>query len=141
MLLKNIQQLEANKSLATSDTLINSYLGFVEQFPQHPYAIKFLFKAAEANVQAKRNLDGALLYEQLANQYQDSSLAAESLIRAGFNYQLINETNNQKRVFQQFLTQYPKHDRANDIKMTLDIMEYTPAQQDSIMLARIQGNR
>lgn len=140
-LLKNIKQLEANNSLATSDTLINSYIGFVNQFPQHPFAVKFLFKAAEANVKAKRNAEGAKLYEQLANQYKDSSLAPEALIRAGFNYQLLNENDNQKRVFRQFLSQYPKHDRVNDIKMSLDIMEFTPAQQDSIMLERINGNR
>ncbi len=140
LILKNIRQLEANNSLATSDTLISSYLSFVHQFPHHPYAIKFMFKAAEANVKAKRNLEGAKIYEALANQYKDSSLAAEALIRAGFNFQILNEFNNQKRVFKQFLIQYPKHDRVNDIKMSLDMLNYTPAQQDSIMLERINGN-
>ena len=140
LLLKNIKQLEANNSLATSDTLINSYLAFAHQFPEHPYAIKFMFKAAEANVKAKRNLEGAQLYEALANQYKDSSLAAEALIRAGFNYQVLNEVDKQKRVFNQFLMQFPKHDRVNDIKMSLDMLNYTPAQQDSIMLERINGN-
>lgn len=139
-LLKNIKQIEANKSLATSDTLINSYLTFAKQFPNHPYAIKYLFKAAEANVKAKRNKEGAQLYESLSNQYKDSALAAEALIRAGFNYQVLNEVDNQKRVFQQFLQQYPHHDRVTDIKMSLEMLNYTPAQQDSIMLERIRGN-
>ncbi len=139
-LLKNIKLLEANKSLATSDTLINSYVNFSNQFPKHPFAVKFLFKAAEATVKAGRYEAGAKLYEQLANNYKDSSLAPESLLRAGFNYQSINDVSDEKRVFIQFLNNYPKHDRVNDIKMSLEIIDYTPQQQDSILMDRILRN-
>ena len=86
-MIKDIKKLEENKSFSHSDTLINSYLNFVKLYPDNPNAIKFLFKAAESNVKAKRNAKGAKLYEQLATIYMDKDeLASESLIRAGLNY-------------------------------------------------------
>jgi TolA-binding protein len=130
----------SKNSLATSDTLINSYINFANSFPDHPYAIKYLFKAAHANILAKRNADAAKLYEQLANKYKDSALAAEALINAGFSYQALNDIVSEKRVFRQFLSQYPNHPRALDIQMSLEMLDFTPAQQDSIMMERIRKN-
>lgn len=139
--MSDIKKLEANSSMATSDTLINSYINFSTKFPDHPYAIKYLFKAAEATVKAKRNGEGARLYEKLANTYKDSSeLAAEALIRAGFNYEVMNDAANEKRVFEQFISQYPSHPRVTDIKMTLELVGLPREKQDSILMERIRKN-
>ncbi|NQV75770.1 MAG: tetratricopeptide repeat protein [Bacteroidetes bacterium] len=122
-MIKDIKKLEENKSFSHSDTLINSYLNFVKLYPDNPNAIKFLFKAAESNVKAKRNAKGAQLYEQLATIYMDKDeLASESLIRAGLNYESLNDIVNAKRVYNEFLKRYPKHERAADIKKNIEIM-------------------
>lgn len=140
-MLRDIKALEANSSLATSDTLIHSYINFAHQFPQHPYAIKYLFKAAEASVKAKRNGEGARLYEEVANTYKDSvELGAEALLRAGFNYEVLSDAANEKRVFEQYLKQYPNHPRVQDIKMTLELVGLSREMQDSILMDRIRKN-
>ncbi len=134
----NIKKLEANKSLANSDTLINSYLSFVKQFPDNANAIKFLFKAAEGNVKAKRYAKAAAIYEQLATMYMDDKeYTPEALIRAGFLYESIADKTNAKRVFNEFLTRFPKHDRVEDIIANLSLIDLTKEQQDSVMMARI----
>lgn len=140
-LLENIKTLEADKQLANSDTLINSYIRFADQYPGHPYAIKFLYKAAEASVKAGKNGAGARLYERLANNYKDSTtLASEALINAGFNYEALHDAANEKRVFEQFLNQYPDHPRAQDIRFSLELIGLSPELQDSILMSRIMKN-
>ncbi len=138
-LIKNIGQLEANNSLATSDTLINSYIRFAKEYPNHPNAIKYLFKAAEANVKAKRQGEGARIYEQIANTYKDSTTyVSECLIRAGYNYMVMQDPANEKRVFEQFLKQFPNHPQALEISRSLSLVGLSPEQQDSAMISWIK---
>jgi tetratricopeptide (TPR) repeat protein len=133
--INNIKKLEANASLAHSDTLISSYLSFVKKYPDNPNAIKFLFKAAEANVKAKRHAEGAQLYEQLATMYMDKDeLASESLIRAGLNYESLNDISKAKQVYTEFLARYPQDKRAADIKKNMEILGLSDEEAMKIIL-------
>ncbi len=137
-MMNDIKQLEANKSLATSDTLINSYVNFANKFPKHEYAVKYLFKAAEASIKSNRVLPGIKLYERVANEYQDTTLCPEALIRAGVGYSTIPDPANSKRMFDQFIRQYPNHPRINDVKM---MSEYSGLSEEELIRRVIESNQ
>lgn len=138
-LISDIKTLEANKSLATSDTLINSYVRFANRFPQHPNSARYLFKAAAASVMAKRQGEGARLYEQIANTYKDSTAyVSECLLRAGYNYMALNDPANEKRVFEQFLKQFPDHAQAEAVRRSIMLIGLSPQQQDSLYMLWIK---
>jgi outer membrane protein assembly factor BamD (BamD/ComL family) len=135
---KNIKALEANKNLATSDTLINSYVAFADKFPQHEHSVKYLFKAAEASVRSNRILKGIKLYERVANEYNDTALGPEALIRAGVGYSTIPDQANSKRMFDQFIQKYPTHPRIGDVRK---MSEYSGLTEEELIRRVIENNQ
>lgn len=115
--IQDIKHLEANKSLRNSDTLINSYINFVKNYPEHKLSADFLFKAAQASVKSNRIINGAKLYERIALEYPADTLAPEALLRAGLNFDASSDPANAKRLYELFLKNYPKHPRYNDVKL------------------------
>lgn len=111
-----IKKLESNASLAKSDTLINSYINFSNQFPDHKLAPLFLFKAAQACVKNNQALKGVKLYEQLASVYEKDSLAPEATICAAVGFQGLQDPANAKRLFDGFVKKYPNHPRVEEVK-------------------------
>lgn len=116
-MLTDIRQLEANKSLATSDTLINTYINFANKYPQHEKSVDFLFRAASRSMKAHKELQGIKLYERIANTYKNDTLAPEALICAGIGYAGMRDPVNAKRLYDQFIATYPKHPRIEEVKM------------------------
>jgi outer membrane PBP1 activator LpoA protein len=132
-MIKDIRELEAN-----SDTLINSYVNFANRFPQHEYSVKYLFKAAEAHVKANRTLQGVKLYERVANEYKDTALCPEALIRAGVGYSTIPDQVNSKRMFDQFIRQYPNHPRIGGVRK---MSEYSGLSEEELIRRVLENNR
>lgn len=114
--IESIKKLEANASLAQSDTLINSYIQFSKQFPDHKLAPLFMFKAAQSYIKSNQVLKGVRLYEAMATQYKNDSLAPEATICAAVGLESLNDPANAKRLFDQFVKNYPDHPRANEVK-------------------------
>lgn len=135
---KHIKELEGNKNLATSDTLINSYVAFADKFPQHEHSVKYLFKAAEASVKSNRILKGVKLYERVANEYNDTALGPEALIRAGVGYSTIPDQVNSKRMFDQFIEKYPNHPRIGDVRK---MSEYSGLSEEELIRRVIENNQ
>lgn len=131
-----IKSLEANKSFAKSDTLINSYVNFAEKFPSHKLAPTFLFKAAQACVQSNRGVKGAKLYEKMAMEYQNDTLAPEALIRAGVSMAAANDPANAKRLYDVFIKHYPDHKRIEEVKKW---SEYSGLSEEEL-IRRFQEN-
>ena len=116
--LRDIRQLQANKSLRTSDTLINSYIRFADQFPDHDSAVRFLFKAARASVRANKIMQGIRLDERIIEKYpKDTMYRPESMINAGMNYSHMPDVANAKKLWEMFLKEYPGHPRSADIRI------------------------
>jgi outer membrane protein assembly factor BamD (BamD/ComL family) len=116
-MIKNIRQLEENKSLSTSDTLINMYIGFADKFPQHEKSVGYLFKAASKSMMSQKGLQGVKLYERIATEYKNDTLAPEALICAGIGYAGMKDPTNAKRLYDRFLEVYPNHPRIDEVKM------------------------
>lgn len=113
----NIKALEKNASFAKSDTLINSYIRFSETFPTNKLAPVFLFKAAQVYVGSNRAMNGVKLFEKVANEYQSDSLAPQALINGGITYATLQDPANAKRLYDQFLKNYPNHPRFEEVKI------------------------
>jgi tetratricopeptide (TPR) repeat protein len=116
-IIDRIKQLESNKSLDKSDTLINSYLEFVNTYPNHKNSPTYLFKAAEGKMRSKKELDATKLYERVANDYPEFDKSPNALINAGVAYESLNDAANARRLFEKFMKVYPKHERYNDVKL------------------------
>jgi tetratricopeptide (TPR) repeat protein len=125
VLLSKIKELEINKKMLSSDTLINLYLEFVKEFPKHEYAVKYLFKAGEASVKAGKKVEAAKIYERVDTEYNDKELSPEALIRAAVCLQSVPDPANAKRLFEVFLEKYPQHERYQDVKAMNEIVGLT----------------
>ncbi len=137
-LISQIKKMEANKTLSSSDTLINSYLQFAELYPKHKYAIKFLFKAAFLNARTNKLERAVKIFEKIPTQYPDSAdKSAEALISAGYAYQMLGDKQGTNRVFMQYLTKYKNHPRYKEIEQSLYFINLSAEQQDSVMRSRL----
>lgn len=116
----NIKLMESNKSLITSDTLINSYLDFVQKYPEHDQSPGFLDKAANACVRSNRMVKGARLYEKLAMDYPNDSLAPGALISGGVSFDAAKDPANAKRLYGIYLEKYKNHWRYKDVQYYYD---------------------
>lgn len=116
-MIANIKSLEQNKTYALSDSLINTYMKFVEKYPDHSLSPTFNFKAAEVCIAGDRILRGAKLYEQVAMNYSNDSLAPKALINGGVTYQSLYDAANAKRLFEIFMKNYPNHYRFEHVKL------------------------
>jgi TolA-binding protein len=124
-LLNNIKELEANKKMLTSDTLIKSYLLYVQEYPNNEFSVKYLFKAGEASVKAGKIVEAAKIYERVDSKYSDKELSPEALIRAAVCLQSVPDPANAKRLFEVFLKKYPQHERYEDVKTMNEIVGLT----------------
>jgi outer membrane PBP1 activator LpoA protein len=140
-MIKDIRQLEANKSLATSDTLINTYVQFADRYPQHDSAAKYLFRAARASIKSGKEKKGVQLFERVANTYKDTVLGPEALIIAGMVYSKMPDPVNAKRIFEQFVRQYPTHPRNAEMKIMAEEAGMSEEEQMQRFLQRIEKTR
>jgi outer membrane protein assembly factor BamD (BamD/ComL family) len=140
-MIRDIRQLEANKSLATSDTLINTYVQVADRYPKHDSAVKYLFRAARASIKSNKEMKGIKLFERVANDYKDTILGPEALIIAGMVYTKLPDPVNAKRVFEQFVRQYPTHPRNAEMKIMAEEAGMSDEEQMQRFLQRIEQTR
>lgn len=114
---KSIRELESNKNLAQSDSLINSYIRFADNDPAHDSSIAYLFKAASLSLKTSKVPKGARLYERVAMEYKNDSIAPKALIRAATAFASIPDPANAKRLYDYFIATYPTHPRIEEVKM------------------------
>ena len=66
-------------------------------------------------MKANNGVKGARLYERVAKEYQNDSLAPEALIRGGISFAAASDQANAKRLYDLFIANYPKHPRINEV--------------------------
>ncbi len=114
---KDIAQLEQNKNLSGSDSMINSYIRFADAQPEHDSSVNYLFKAAQICIRSNKVVKGARLYERIATEYKGNSYAPEALIRGGTAFATVPDPANAKRLYDMFIAAYPEHARIEEVKM------------------------
>ena len=128
-MIDDINRLEANKSLATSDTLINSYVGFANKYPKHDYAVKMLFKAARASSKGHKPERAYELYRRIAENYNDTCCTPYALMAAGVYLQEKGDIEEAKKVYAQFMRDYPEHPLRNSAELNYQYMNMSETEQ------------
>lgn len=114
--LNNIKSLESNSKFKNSDSLIHSYLRFVDANPQHDSSVHFLMNAAHICVISSKVVKGARLYERVANEYPGNELVPQALINGGIAFATIPDPAHAKKLYDQFIALFPQHPRIEEVK-------------------------
>jgi outer membrane PBP1 activator LpoA protein len=114
--IKDIASLEQNTKLKNSDSLINSYIRFADANPSHDSSVNYLMHAAHICVTNSKVVKGARLYERVANEYTGNPLVPQALINGGIAFATIPDPANAKKLYDQFITLFPKHPRIEEVK-------------------------
>lgn len=128
-MIDDIHKLEANKSLATSDTLINSYINFANKYPKHEYAVRMLYKAARANSKAHRSEKAFQLYKRIADEYKDTCCTPWALMAEGVYLQQKGDIDEAKKVYTRFMRDYPDHPLRSSAELNYQYMGLSEAEQ------------
>ena len=106
---------------AIAHELITGYMAFSEQFPKDSLAPEFLFKAAEVNNGIGKPDVAVDLYKKVYYDYPGYKKAIYCLFLEGFTYETrLNDLTAAANIYQDFLTKYPNHPLADDVKFSLD---------------------
>ena len=114
--LDQILALERQTSSLNSDSLLHCYMRFADANAKHDSAAVFLMKAAHIEIVNKHVVPGIKLYERVALEYPNTPIAAQALINGGVAYASIPDPANAKRLYDQFIVQYPCHARIEEVK-------------------------
>ena len=114
-----------NDSLAT--ITITAYEQYAESFPEDSLSPEYLFKAADL-YRAKREFEPALdIYENIQTNYNDFSKVPQTIFLQGFVYDNdLKDMPKAKERYEAFLTKYPDHDLAKDVRFSLAHLGKSP---------------
>lgn len=114
-----------NDSLAT--ITIDAYEQYAESFPEDSLSAEYLFKAADL-YRAKRKFEPALaIYDKIQNSYSEFKKVPQTVFLQGFVYENdLKDLPKAKERYEAFLTKYPDHDLAKDVKFSLAHLGKSP---------------
>ncbi len=109
---------------STRKDLITAYVAYVDAHPQDSLAVLYLDWAAMLHsAEPSESLQAIRLFERLIEEYSDSGKAAEALFMKAYVLNNSLQDYEQARIYyQQFLDQYPDHGLASDARNELEIM-------------------
>lgn len=109
-----------------TDSLINSYLEYVAEFPDDTSSPGYLFRAAELSVAVGRYSDALMHFAQVMR-YKNSPKAADALFLQGFvteNY--LQNPDSARLLYQRFVREFPKHPLADDAQVLIGQLGISP---------------
>lgn len=103
--------------------MIGKYLGFANEFPQDSLTPEYLFRASEIALAINQPQQAVKYLTSVVNnhpEYQNYEMALFYLGHTEQNY--LNDTASARRYYQQFLTEFPDHYMADDVRAILQNM-------------------
>ena len=102
------------------ENLINLYVDFAKQFPEDTASANYLYKAAEISMNLQLGVQAIGYYDNLLNAYPNYSKKAECIFLKAFIYEnQLNDLEEAKKYYTQFLEGYPTHPLAKDAEASL----------------------
>jgi len=117
------QSLDKEKGLHMIDTYVN----FSKQYPVDTTSAVFLFKAAEIAMNLQLGSQSIYYYDKILSNYPDFFKSAECLFLKAFIYE--NQMNNleeAKKYYSQFIAEYPNHILVKDAKASIKFLGKSP---------------
>src|ERR1043165_1692474 len=123
-------QAKAGKADTNSlNSLLKKHEDYAAMYPADTNGADYLFKAAEFYRYMRRPLRSIQLYDKIYTGYPTIARHPYALFLQGFMYE--NEVGNPhaaKIIYEKFLTEYPTHRMAKDVRITLANLGKTPEQ-------------
>lgn len=114
------QAMDAQKT-GKYDEALDSYLSYIERFPNGKERAKALFETGALYYGHRKDLDKAVeFYKQVAEEFPEYEKSPGALFLAGFIYN--NELKNldsAKAVYERFIQQYPQHELVSSAEYEL----------------------
>ena len=129
--LKSLEQkLENDKSAKIDTTLakqmIEKSIAFVKAFPKDSLSGSYLFRAADVSVGVGEYQLAIDYWEQMQEQYKEHEKAPIALFFQGFTCENnLKDKTKASAYYQAFLSKYPNHQYADQIKLLLEQMDKT----------------
>lgn len=98
--------------------LINSYISFYEEYPEHHESPEFLFQAGMVNAELLGDShEGIRLLKKVQQDYKEHDIAQRSLFLAGFIYDYeLEKADKAREVYTKFLEVYPHSELADAVR-------------------------
>jgi len=130
-----IKELEDNLFSETSGmidrdktaTLVEKYILFADKYPADSKAPEYLFKAADISMNLINPQQAIDLFDRIMEEYPDFEKYPHCLFLKGYVYE--NEIGNlgtAKQIYETFLIDYPDHEFADDVQISLEHLGKSP---------------
>lgn len=117
---KGIDKVKAGK-------LIDLYIRYGNEFPEDSLSPDYLFRAADISMNIFESGQAIDLYNRIINNYPDFEKIPQCVFLKAFVYENnLNDLNNAKRYYTEFLEKYPDDEFADDAEMSLQNLGKSP---------------
>lgn len=113
---------EGQDLMERSKKLVDRYVTFQENYPQHKKSADFLFQAGMLSAEMHGEFeDGIRLLKNVQKDYEDQLIAEQALFMAGFLYDYeIGDHDAAQEVYTRFLEIYPDSDMAEGVQQAYE---------------------
>lgn len=109
------------------DELIETYVGFADEFPQDTLAPEYLFKAGDIAMNTNRSRQAIRSYDRIITDYPDYRKTPEALFLKGYVYENnLGRLDKAKEIYEAFLVLYPENEFADDAEVSLKFLGKSP---------------
>ena len=120
--------------------VIHQYLAYADKFQDDSMSAEYLFRAADVT-NGIRQPDKAIELYQRVQRFQTYSKAPIALFLQGFIAETeLRDTQKAKEYYEKFLKQYPNHNLANDVQVTLANLGKSPEELIKEFEAKAKGD-
>ncbi len=107
--------------------LLDNYLEYAEKHPADSLTPQYLFKAADVMMNNGMPVKSIEQIDKIMNRYPDFERVSDALFLKGFILENhLGELGRAKTVYEIFLNQYPEHEFADDVEVSLKYLGRTP---------------
>lgn len=107
--------------------MVNLYRDFVDANPDDPRSPDYLFKAGDLSINLNRPTKTIHIFEILIQKYPNSEKAPTALFLKAFVIEdQLNDYDEARRVYEQFLKEYPDSEFADDAEMSIANLGKSP---------------
>ncbi len=120
---------EKNGVIETTEaaTMIKLYTDFSDAYPNDIKSEEFLFKAADVSISVFHSNESVNLLNQFILKFPKSEKVPQAMFLKAFTYEnFLNDMENARLSYEQFLKKYPEHELAGDAQISLNNLGKSP---------------
>jgi len=109
------------------DELIETYVGFADEFPEDTLAPDYLFKAGDISMNTNRSRQAIRFYDRIITEFPNYKKTPEAMFLKGYVYENnLGRLDKAKEIYETFLALYPNNEFADDAEVSLRFLGKSP---------------